>query len=405
MMKQTNLVPKRRFREFQDNDAWEQRKLGEVSSVAMCKRIFKDQTTASGEVPFYKIGTFGGTPDAFISNDLFEEYKNKYSYPKKGDILISASGSIGRTVEFTGERAYYQDSNIVWLKHDDRIENEFLKYFYEVVRWAGIEGSTIKRLYNDNILKTEIRLPSVNEQKAIGSFFTQLDHLITLHQRKLDKTIALKSAYLSEMFPAEGESVPKRRFAGFTDAWEQRKLSAFSDETYGGGTPQTSNEAYWGGEIQWIQSSDLKEHEVFGVEPKKTITQMGLKNSATKLVPANSIAIITRVGVGKLAFMPVEYATSQDFLSLSKLKVDGWFAAYSLYKKLQSDLHAVQGTSIKGITKDELLSKTVMVPSSNVEQAKIGNLFRELDNLITLHQRKLEKLQNIKKAYLNEMFV
>ncbi|MDU2243102.1 MAG: restriction endonuclease subunit S [Paenibacillus sp.] len=164
--------------------AWEQRKLGELASVAMCKRIFKEQTTDRGEVPFYKIGTFGGTPDAFISNDLFEEYKTKYSYPEKGDVLISASGSIGRTVVFTGEKAYFQDSNIVWLKHDNRIDNNFLKYFYEVVQWAGIEGSTIKRLYNDNILKTEIKLPSANEQKAIGYFLATLDHLITLHQRE-----------------------------------------------------------------------------------------------------------------------------------------------------------------------------------------------------------------------------
>lgn len=201
------------------------------------------------------------------------------------------------------------------------------------------------------------------------------------------------------------ENVPKIRFPGFSGAWEQRKVSALSEETCGGGTPQTSNEAYWEGEIPWIQSSDLTEHEVFGVKPKKRITKLGLKNSAAKLVPANSIAVITRVGVGKLAFMPFEYATSQDFLSLSKLKVDRWFAIYSLYRKLQSELHAVQGTSIKGITKDELLSKSIMVPSSTVEQAKIGDLFRDVDHLITLHQRKVEKLQIIKKSMLEKMFV
>ena len=150
----------------------------------MCRRIFKEQTSETGDIPFYKIGTFGAEPDAFISRELFEEYKSKYPYPKKGDILISASGSIGRTVEFAGNNEYFQDSNIVWLSHDERLSNSFLKCFYSVVKWVGIEGSTIKRLYNDNILNTVICMPSVPEQEHIGLFFENLDNLITLHQRK-----------------------------------------------------------------------------------------------------------------------------------------------------------------------------------------------------------------------------
>ena len=164
--------------------SWEQRKLGEIGSVSMCRRIFKEQTSENGEIPFYKIGTFGGEADAFISRELFEEYKAKYQYPKKGDILISASGSIGRTVVFTGKNEYFQDSNIVWLNHDKHLDNSFLKCFYSIVKWAGIEGSTIKRLYNDNILNTAITLPSVEEQQKIGAYFENLDNLITLHQRK-----------------------------------------------------------------------------------------------------------------------------------------------------------------------------------------------------------------------------
>ena len=174
-------VPEIRFAGF--TDAWEQRKFGDVGSVAMCKRIFKEQTSDEGEVPFYKIGTFGGVPDAFISRELFDEYKVKYPYPNKGDILISASGSIGRTVEFTGKNEYFQDSNIVWFKHGNEIDNSFLKVLYSVIEWS-CEGSTIKRLYNDNFLKTEFMLPQIDEQKKIGTYFSTLDHLITLHQRK-----------------------------------------------------------------------------------------------------------------------------------------------------------------------------------------------------------------------------
>lgn len=135
-MTEKGRKPKVRFTGFTED--WEQRKLGELGSVAMNRRIFKEQTSENGEIPFYKLGTFGGEPDAYISRELFEEYKSNYSYPKLGDILISASGSIGRTVEYSGKDEYFQDSNIVWFSHDERISKSFLKSFYYVVKWAGI---------------------------------------------------------------------------------------------------------------------------------------------------------------------------------------------------------------------------------------------------------------------------
>ena len=190
-------VPEIRFDGFTYD--WEQRKFEDVGSVAMCKRIFKEQTSDEGEVPFYKIGTFGSEPDAFISRELFNEYKTKYPYPNKGDILISASGSIGRTVEFTGRDEYFQDSNIVWLKHGNEIDNSFLKVLYSVIEWS-CEGSTIKRLYNDNFLKTEFMLPKIDEQIKIGNYFSNLDHLITLHQRKCDELKKMKKYMLQNMF-------------------------------------------------------------------------------------------------------------------------------------------------------------------------------------------------------------
>lgn len=170
--------------------------------------------------------------------------------------------------------------------------------------------------------------------------------------------------------------------------WEQRKVADIASDTRGGGTPTTSNEAYWNGDIPWIQSSDLTEGIVFGVEPRKHISKAGLNGSATQLVPENSIAVVTRVGVGKLAFMPYSYTTSQDFLSLCRLQTEPLFTVYGLYQMLQGELSSVQGTSIKGITKDDLLSKVISVPKSMDEQAHIGALFKDLDNLITLHQCK-----------------
>lgn len=134
----------------------------------MCRRIFKEQTSENGEIPFYKIGTFGGEADAFISRELFEEYKAKYQYPKKGDILISASGSIGRTVVFTGKNEYFQDSNIVWLNHDKHLDNSFLKCFYSIVKWAGIEGSTSLIFIQEDIM-----LNNINKTDLFYDYYAQ----------------------------------------------------------------------------------------------------------------------------------------------------------------------------------------------------------------------------------------
>ncbi|MBL0300576.1 MAG: restriction endonuclease subunit S [Cytophagaceae bacterium] len=191
-------VPEIRFKGFEGD--WEDKKLGDIGSVAMNKRIYKFQTSVLGEIPFYKIGTFGGEADSYISKELFDDYKKKFPYPCLGDILISASGSIGRTVEYLGVDEYFQDSNIVWLDHKGQINNLFLKQFYTIVKWHGLEGSTIKRLYNKNILETKIFLPSNEEQERLGNHFQNLDKLISLNQKQLEKLKNIKKACLEKMF-------------------------------------------------------------------------------------------------------------------------------------------------------------------------------------------------------------
>ena len=198
-------------------------------------------------------------------------------------------------------------------------------------------------------------------------------------------------------------NIPAYRFQGYTDAWELRKLGEITEKKFGGGTPTTSNALFWEGNIPWIQSSDLEEG-IFSVGPRKYITKDGLGNSSAQLIPKNSIAIVTRVGVGKLAFMPFTYTTSQDFLSISYLKTNELFTIYSLYIKLQNEIKVLQGTSIKGITKNELLIKEIPIPSLP-EQEAIGTFFSTLDRQITLHQRKLDLLKEQKKGFLQKMFV
>ena len=153
-------------------------RIGDIGPVCMCKRIMKNQTNSVSGVPFYKIGTFGKIADAYIAQDLYKEYKCKYSFPNVGEILLSASGTIGKTVVYDGQDAYFQDSNIVWLKNDEtKVINKYLFYLYQIIEWP-VEGGTIKRLYNDNFKKIQIVVPSIAEQKRIVAILDKFDALV-----------------------------------------------------------------------------------------------------------------------------------------------------------------------------------------------------------------------------------
>lgn len=166
---------------------WELVELGEIGKVCMCKRIFKEQTTAEGDVPFYKIGTFGKEPDAFISNEIFSEFRNKFSYPKKGEVLISTSGTIGRTVVFDGEPAYFQDSNIVWIANDEtKALNAYLNVYYQQINWRPAEGVTIARLYNKIIEETKIPLPSLETQRQIVAQIEKEQELVNANKKLVE---------------------------------------------------------------------------------------------------------------------------------------------------------------------------------------------------------------------------
>ena len=343
----------------------------------MCRRIFKEQTSETGDIPFYKIGTFGADPDAFISRELFEEYKSKYPYPQKGDILISASGSIGRTVEFAGNNEYFQDSNIVWLNHDERLSNPFLKCFYSVVKWAGIEGSTIKRLYNDNILNTVICMPSVPEQKRIGLFFENLDNLITLHQRQhfLHSTPDISlSVRLIHPF--------------YTSSWEQRKLGDIAD-IVGGGTPSTGNQSYWDGDIDWYAPAEIAD-QIYANSSQKKITGLGYENSSAKMLPPGTVLFTSRAGIGKTAILTRKGCTNQGFQSIvpHRGELDSYFI-FSRTEELKRYGELVgAGSTFVEVSGKQMAVMELMMPPTMREQQTIGGFFQQLDNLITLHQRK-----------------
>ena len=374
----------------------------------MNKRIFKEQTTTKGDIPFYKIGTFGSDADSFISRDLFEEYKNKYPYPNIGDILISASGSIGRTVVYNGEDAYYQDSNIVWLNHNGKIDNSFLLQFYNQVKWAGLEGSTIKRLYNKNILETYIAVPKIEEQRLIGEFFKLVDSSITLHQRKLEKLKLAKKALLQKLFPKNGSQFPEIRFKGFTDAWEQRKLSEFVDKAVDnrGKTPPLDEN----GAHPLIEVAALG-----GVYPdyskvEKYLSDDVFNTNLRAYIKKDDILFTTVGSIGLVSLMDSreEAAIAQNivaFRAKENFLPEYLYALFSnednQYKAKRIAMVAVQPS----IKVSQLVNVEYMISTNIEEQERIGVFFSSLQSLITLHQCKLDKLQDVKKGLLQKMFV
>ena len=180
---------------------WRKIALGEIGEVLMCKRILKEQTIETGEVPFYKIGTFGKKPDAFISRSLFEDFRSRFPYPRVGDVLLSAAGTIGRTVVFDGEDAYFQDSNIVWIGNNEKIvTNQFLHVIYSQLDWQTENGGTVSRLYNTNIRNTTISIPDIEEQKRIVRSLDSIDQSIGNLKAQLTKTKDIKQSMMSHFF-------------------------------------------------------------------------------------------------------------------------------------------------------------------------------------------------------------
>lgn len=372
--------------------AWEQRKLSDIA-----ERITRKNTHLESTLPLTISSSYGLIDQyAYFNNRVASRNTRNYYLIKNGEFAYNKSysdgfpfGSVKRLDRYA--MGVLSTLYIIFSIDYRKVNSDFLVSYYDTKNWhhqvalRAAEGARNHGLLNisaDDFFETELKIPmDLDEQKKIGSFFVQLNSFITLHQRK----------WVEFFYPTYFRKFSFLNFWEFfnnriTNAWEQRKIKDLAANTYGGGTPSTSNPDFWEGSIPWIQSSDLSEHNLFRVRPRKFISQAAVTNSPVKIIPESSIAVITRVGVGKLAVMNFSYTTSQDFLSLSNLNTDVKFTSYQLYRRLQKDLNAVQGTSIKGITKEELLGKNIFIPGRQ-EQEAIGKFFSKIDSLLTLHQR------------------
>ena len=339
--------------------------MGEFGSVAMCKRIYKEQTSEQGDVPFFKIGTFGADPDAFISNELFDYFKRTYPYPTPGTLLISAAGSIGRVVEYQGEKAYFQDSNIVWLEHDHRLNDTFLKPLYSQIEW-GLEGSTIKRLYNKDLLSAEVTIPGSGEQKEIGRFFAKLDDLITLHQRKCRY----------------------RGLCGYL-SWEQRKLGEVAhrvirkNEGNQSDLPLTISAQHGLVDQRDYFNSQVASRDMSGYYLLEN-GEFAYNKSTSADSPWGAIKRLTKYEKGCLSTLYICFRLDQgdpEFL-VTYYETNRWHGAVQMIAAEGARNHG-----LLNIAPDDFFETALTLPCSTEEQRQIGCFFTQLNSLIALHQR------------------
>ena len=384
--------PRIRFRGFTED--WEQCKLGDLY-----KRVNERNDGTLGRDKWISVAKmYFQDPDKVQSNNL----DTRTYVMKKGDIAFEGHPNnefkFGRFVlndigtgiisELFPIYRPITEYDLDFWKYAIQLERVMAPIFAKSITSSG---NSSNKLDHNHFLNQELLVPNIEEQKKIGTLLSLLSKNITLHQHKLKKLNLAKKALLQKLFPRNGSQFPVVRFKGFTDAWEQRKLDDIVKIKTGGGTPKTTNPEYWSGDIPWIQSSDLVEGDIVHVNINKYINDRALKNSAAKLISRDSIALVTRVGVGKVAVINQDFTTSQDFLSLSNFDGnDIKFFAYQLYRLMQENAKILQGTSIKGITKTDLIEQSIVIPSSIQEQNLIANVLSKIDSIITLHQRKLK---------------
>ena len=399
-------VPAIRFAGF--TDPWEQRELVDIAEIV-------GGGTPDTNNSNYWDGDIDWYAPAELGNNIYAESSTRKITQAGFDSCSTKMLPADKTILFTSRAGI---GNTAILRHSACTNQGFQSlvigdadvYFVysmseRIKKWAEekASGSTFLEISGRQLETMPVNLPSLVEQQAIGSFFSHLDDLITLHQRKYDKLVILKKSMLEKMFPKDGESVPEIRFAGFTDPWEQRELVDIA-EIVGGGTPDTNNSNYWDGDIDWYAPAELG-NNIYAESSTRKITQAGFDSCSTKMLPADKTILFTsRAGIGNTAILRHSACTNQGFQSLVIGDADVYFV-YSMSERIKKWAEEkASGSTFLEISGRQLETMPVNLPSL-VEQQAIGSFFSHLDDLITLHQRKLELLQNIKKSLLDKMFV
>ena len=403
-------VPAIRFAGF--TDPWEQRKLSEVATFG------GGHTPPMADPDNYEDGYVLWVTSQDVKSNYLDRTTTQITekgakeltlYPAGSLVMVTRSGILRHTLpvaELRKPSTVNQDIRVILPQGEccgEWLLQFFISHNKELLLEFGKTGTTVESVDFGKIKDMLLYMPSTVEQQQIGDFFAKLDSLITLHQRKYDKLVILKKSMLEKMFPKDGESVPEIRFAGFTDPWEQRELVDIA-EIVGGGTPDTNNSNYWDGDIDWYAPAELG-NNIYAESSTRKITQAGFDSCSTKMLPADKTILFTsRAGIGNTAILRHSACTSQGFQSLVIGDADVYFV-YSMSERIKKWAEEkASGSTFLEISGRQLETMPVNLPSL-VEQQAIGSFFSHLDDLITLHQRKLELLQNIKKSLLDKMFV
>lgn len=415
-MSETMKKPRIRFKGF--TEAWEQRKLGELVEFYngdRSSRYPNDSDMVSEGVPFINAGDLvSGRVKLDTANKITEEKFNELSGAKiqRGDIIYCLRGTLGKNAFVDNFDVGTVASSLV----DIRPKKVVGKYLYQVLnsdieytqRTVNDEGAAQPNLSAKNLSLFNIPMPDEVEQEKIAAYFDDLDRLITLHQRKYDKLLNIKKSMLEKMFPKNGNDVPEIRFKGFTDAWEQRKLRDIYDSVgnafVGTATPYYVEQGHF-----YLESNNVKDGQI-NYNNEIFINDEFYEKQKDKWLHTGDIVMVQSGHVGHAAVIPPKLdntaAHALIMFRKPKEKIEPYFLIYEYQtdrtkKKIEN---ITTGNTIKHILASDMQKFEVDIPKYE-EQKVIAGYFRRLDNLITLHQRKLEKLKNIKKSMLEKMFV
>ena len=382
------------------SDGWIIKTLGDIGKVSMCKRILKKQTSETEGIPFYKIGTFGKKANAFIPKELYEEFRSKYSFPKKGDVLISASGTIGRRVVFDGKPAYFQDSNIVWIDNDEtQVLNEYLYTFYGYCDWNPSKGATISRLYNDDLRRIPIPIPPLPEQKVIVKIldeaFTKIDQAKTNIEKNIENTKELFQSKLNEIFSQRG------------DGWEEKSFLEVADLIDSlHKTPKYSEDGF-----AMVRVTDIKSR-FLDLSKTKKVDEKTFIEFSKRHTPRIGDIIFSRVGsYGKSTIInntSIPFCLGQNTVYILP-KINYTY----LYYFLNSPNCKEQIDKLKSGTTQPTVSlksiKSIRVPITSLEEQEycvkqLDNLFAKSEQIKSLYDNKKDQLEELKKSILQKAF-
>ena len=373
---------------------WEVMPLGAIGEPLMCKRVLKSQTSDCGDVPFYKISTFGQLADAFIPLGLFEEFKRKYSYPNNGDILLSAAGTIGRKVVFDGHDSYFQDSNIVWIANDERkVLNSFLFWWYEIIKWNTEDGGIVTRLYNNNLKSSLICVPPLPEQRRIAAALSDADELVASLDKLIEKKKRVKEGAMQRLLSGE------TRLPGFTGKWIEKRLGDCSSIARGGSprpidlflTTEPTG-------INWIKIGDVGDDAKYVDSTSERIIAEGASHS--RFVSRGDLILSNSMSYGRPYILKIDGCIHDGWLVIQKFRdtFDTEFLYYGLRTSAVTNQYQslAAGSSVHNLNKELVEKVVVLAPPTLSEQRAIAAVLSDMDAEIAALSRERAEAERVR---------